>query len=92
MRIFAIVAVVWITGLFVTLAFVAGATRMARYVEPEPRDDELEKDLDAAADLALEEVYGIQDLPPSVRHDRAYGPALERRVIRGARPGRAPIH
>lgn len=89
MRIFAFVAVVWITGLFVTLAFLAGATRMARYVEPKPSDDELEKDLEAAGELALEDVYGLEDLPPSVRHDRAYGAILERQVVRGL-PGQRP--
>ncbi len=80
MRVVAAVAVLWIVGAFVTCVFVAGATRRQ---EPKP-DEDLEKDVDAAADLALEDVYGLEDLPPSVRHDRSYSGILERRVVRAS--------
>ncbi len=88
----AIVAVVWITGLFVTLAFVAGATRWSRYPEPKPDPDEGEDDLLAGTAEALADVYGETGPLPPPPLDRGSDAILERRVVRASRPGRAPIH
>lgn len=90
MKLLALVAVVWITGAFVAIVFATSAARLSRWKEPEPEPDEdLAEDLTAAAELALEDVYGeTGPLPPP---PIAPSPAnLQRQVVRAAVPGERP--
>ena len=92
MKLVAIGAAVWAVGALLMVAFVAGATRRGtsdRARKPEPRDEELELDLLAATDLALEQVYGPQDPPVVEVRDLVASGDLVRQVVRG-QPGQAP--
>lgn len=91
MKLLAFGIALWITGAFVTVVFVSSAARLSRWKEPEPETDEdLETDIVAAAELALEGVYGDQAYRSASSRDPCCHASLERQVVRAALPGERP--
>lgn len=92
MRLVGLIAAAWMVGAFLTVVFVAGATRLAPYREPKREEDDSLDDVLAGSAEALADVYGEPASHSASSSDRLPEGILERRVVRAPRPGRAPLH
>ena len=92
MRLVGLIAAAWMVGAFLTIVFVAGATRLAPYREPKSEEDDSQDDVLAGSAEALADVFGEFASHSATARDRPSQANLERRVVRAPRPGRAPIH